>query len=468
MSSRRSSRSVLLACLVSALLLAGSAGVAISRTHSDGSASITGPAGDPPAASLPTACGPGHAWIAGSKGGVACLDTDGWTSYNGGWGSFPGGRVADIAVCRDGTSWLATTSGLVSTKGRTWVNHAATRYTSFDAVACGAKKGVWLAGYKAVSYYDGKKLTKHAASKLGTGEYVNLVKDVAVAPDGHVWVATSNSVATYDGSRWTYFEKGRGFDADYYFERIAVDGGGRVWVAAGSSGLLVYDGTAWTVLDEPFLSMSQALAADARGRLWVGTHSHGVSVLDGQEWTTYDRSNSELPDNAVGSLSTDANGRAWIGTDWGLAVLDGSDWTVYHMSDSSIPDDEITAMAVAAKGPDLPAPVPKKPGALKGRIVRSGTAQAGLPVEICAGYLGMFYFGATPCSNQPNFRSTTTDASGRFAFSRVPAGWYSITFHPPGGKWTTLSSTFGLGSSQKLVSAGKTTDVGTIDLAKGD
>jgi hypothetical protein len=50
----------------------------------------------------------------------------------------------------------------------------------------------------------------------------------------------------------------------------------------------------------------------------------------------------------------------------------------------------------------------------------------------------------------------------------VPVGWYSVTFLPSGGKWATLSSAYGLGSSQKLVSAGKATNVGTIDLAKGD
>ncbi len=465
---RRTGARIATLALLSMVVLAGSAGIASAVSSRPDAGGVSVDPRTAPAAALSKACGPGQAWIVGAQGGVTCLDARRWTTFNGGYGSFPGGSVADVAICRDGTAWFAATSQLLSQKGKTWRAHPATQYRSYDALACDARKGVWAAAYEGVYYYDGTKLKTYPASKLGTGSFVKLVKDIAVGPDGHVWVVTSNSVATFDGSRWTYFEKGKGFDEQYYFDAIAVDRTGRVWAGAGTAGLLSYDGSSWTTLDEDFLAMPQALVADAQGRLWVGTYSHGVSVYDGTTWTTYDHASSPLPDNGVRSLATDASGRAWIGTEWGLAILDGSDWTVYNMHDSGLASDEIRALAVAAKGPALPTPVDKKPGALKGRLVRGGKAQADIPVEICVGYLGMFYSGSTPCASQPFHLESRTDSTGRFAFASVPVGWYSITWLPSGGKWTTLSSAFGLGSSQRLVSSGKTTDVGTIDLAKGD
>ena len=463
---RRSSRSALLAGLASVILLAGSTGVVSARTSAGEPVDATGLGVAAPIAPLSSPCGPGQAWIVGSRGGTTCLDADGWTTFGGGSDEFPGGRVQDAAVCADGTTWLATTSGLVSTDGTTWQRHEMPTYASLSAVACDATAGVWLAAYKGVHRFDGQTFSTYPASKLGTGKFVDLVKDVAVAPDGHVWVATANSVATFDGTRWRFFEKSKGFKVAYSFEKIAVDAHGRVWVTAGSAGLLMYDGTRWTVVSKPSLSTGRALAIDKRGRVWVGTYG-GVSVYNGRSWVAYTHANSKLPTDSVGSLATDARGRIWIGTEWGLAILDGTKWTVYHMADSGIPDDEIDAIAVAARGPGLPAAVAKAPGTLTGRIVRGTTPQAGMRMEICSGYLITLYFGSTPCSSKPFVKATKTDTGGGFTF-KVPVGWYSITFLPPGGKWTMLSSSLGLGSAQQLVKPGETTDIGTLDLTSGD
>lgn len=462
---RRAGVPALCASLLGACVLAWSGATAVATT---------GPADGGPRpgrvleATLSRACGPGQAWIAGSEGGATCLDTGGWTTFSGGYGSFPGGNVADVVVCRDGTAWMASLGGLVSQKGRTWRAHPATRSRVFDSLACDAKKGVWAAAYKGVHYYDGAKLRTWPASKLGTGPFVDLVKDVAVGPDGHVWVATANSIATFDGSRWTWFEKGQGFDEEHFFEAVVVDTQGRVWAGTSSTGLLAYDGSAWTTFDERFLFSVESLAVDPAGRVWVGTHGRGLSVWDGSTWTTYDASTSPLPDAGIPALAADGRGRIWVGTDFGLAVLDGADWTVYHMHDSGLAADEIRAIAVAAKGPSLPAPKEKKPGSMKGRIVRSGSAVADIPVEVCAARLGPLYTGKTPCAGKPLVHVGRTDASGRFSFAGLPVGRYAITWLPAGGKWTTLSTAFGIGSSRRLVSPGKVTDVGTIDLAKGD
>ena len=464
---RGSSRSVLLSCLASVVLLAGSAGDVGARARSGESLAASGPARGDAAEPLSSGCGPNQAWVVGSHGGTTCLDAAGWKAFDGGSGEFPGGTVQDVAICADGTSWLATTSGLVSTDGTTWERHDMPTYASLDAVACDPSGGVWLAAYEGVHRFDGQTFTAYPASRLGTGKFVSLVKDVAVAPDGRVWVVTANSVATFDGTRWRVFEKGKGFKVEYSFEKIAVDANGRVWATANSVGLLRYSGGKWSVVKKTAISTGTALAVDSKDRVWVGTNG-GVLVYNGRSWVSYTHANSKLPADSVKSIATDARGRVWIGTEYGLAVLAGTKWTVYHMADSDVPDDEVNAIAIAARGPGLPTPVARAPGALTGHFLRGETPQVGMRVEICPGYLGMFYFGSTPCAGQPFLRATKTDAVGGFMFTRVPVGWYSITFLPPGGKWTVVSNWIGLGSSLKLVKSGETTDVGTLDLASGD
>ena len=457
----------MLACLASVVLLTGSAGVMRATASSEASVGPPRLPGAPAAAPMSSECGPNQAWIVGARGGTTCLDAAGWSTFAGGSDAFPGGGVEDVAVCADGTSWLATTAGLVSTDGTTWQTYEMPEYASIAAVACDPRAGVWIAAYEGVHQFDGQTFTSHPATSLGTGTFVDLVKDIAVAPDGHVWVVTANSVATFDGTRWRFFEKGRGFKVQYSFDKIAIDARGRVWVTASSVGLLMYDGKKWTIVARPALSTGRALAIDTKGRVWVGTYG-GVAVYNGRSWVSYTHANSKLPTDSVESLAADARGRIWIGTEWGLAVLAGTKWTVYSMANSGVPDNEINAIAVAARGPGLPAAVAREPGTLTGHIVRGATPQAGMRVEVCPGYLGMLYFGSTPCASKPFLKATRTDAAGGFTVTGLPVGWYSITFLPPGGKWTVLAGSFGLGSSQRLVKSGETTDVGTLDLASGD
>lgn len=471
MGRRRLGSSVLLTCLVT-VVVAGSTLGASSWAASDARRPASAEA---PSVRLATPvtktttpmsknCGPQPAWIGSSSDGVACLDAAGWKLFDESAPSPKLGFVKDIEVCRNGVTWITGSSGLFSTDGRSWTKHEAPRNPMFDAVACDSKGRVWLAGYDIVAFYNGSTMTTYPVSKLGRGKFVNQLKDVAVAPDGRVWFATANSVATYNGSTWTYFENGHGFAREQFVNKLGVDSRGRVWVAT-SSDILSYDGKAWTIASSDY-PQAQALAVADRDRLWVATYSKGLAMFDGQSWTTYDRANSGLPSNKIKSLAIDSRGRVWVGTEWGLAVLAASTWQTYHVSDSDIPANQVSALGIVGNGPKLPPKLTKQPGGLKGRLVRSEVAQAGLAVEVCVEYLGMLLTSATPCSNQPFSRATKTGADGSFRFSGLPAGHYVIAFQDTSGKWFVVSNQYGLGSSSREVLPGKTTSVGELDIAK--
>ena len=471
--------------MVVAVLVAGCGGNSFATASSPASGGPT-PAASEPTASGPAVsespppgsqatmtpdqtCGPAETWVGSFGSGAACLDEEGWKIFDETNTPLTNGQVADIAVCADGTTWLTDSSGLVSTDGETWVNHSTlTANKGFDAVACDPKKGVWLAGYEGVYYFDGESMTTHAASELGTGKYVDQVKDVAVASDGRVWAVTANSVATWDGTAWRFYEKGKGFKKEYFFEQVLVDDKDRAWVTTGGTELLLYDGKKWSILSQEFLSQAKALAVDPKNRLWVGTYSEGASSFDGKKWTTYNRDNSDLPSNHVRAIASDAKGRIWFGTEWGLAVLDGKKWTVYHMSDSEIRDNEVYSIAVAERGPTLPALAEKDPGTLTGRVVESGDPKSGLKVEACVEFVGMLYSGATPCADQAFHKLTTTNDDGVFAFPKLPVGRYAITVRGADGKWLRLTDQFRIGDKEVLVQPGETNDLGDLDIAAAE
>lgn len=408
-------------------------------------------------------CGPGAAWVGLFGTGVVCLDAGGWKVYDKTNSAIRIGQTHDIAICPDGRTWIADSGGLVSTDGRTWTKHGEQmRYFSVAAVACG-KGGVWLVGYNTVGFFDGTTLTEQPITALGKSKFVNMPKDVAVGPDGRVWVVTTSSVAVFDGSGWTYWEKGRGFTKDMFFEAITLDRKNVPWLVA-TSGVFRLAGGTWRNVTPSWMTQPKPIAVDLRNRVWVGTYSKGLAVYNGKAWARYTAKKGGLPSNNIRRLAVDAAGRIWVGTDWGLSVMSGAAFTTYHMHDSALTDNDIYALAVEGRGPALAKLAPKANGTLTGRLVKSGSAQSGLKVEVCVQFVGGLYSGATPCSDQVFHQLTTTDGSGRFTFT-LPVGRYALVFRNAAGKWVRLTDGYKIGDRQMLVAERGTFDMGDIDIA---
>jgi hypothetical protein len=428
--------------------------------------SETPPPAGPAGSAIGRPCDSSHAaWIGTFGFGLNCLDDAGWHIYLQDQAPI-GNQIKDIAICSDRRAWIANSRGLAVTDGEFWnVFQGAWGYSSPEDVACDGAGGIWLTHFGGVSHYDGTDWTTYEASELGSGQNVRLVKDVTVAPDGGVWVVTANSVAAFDGSAWTVYEAGKGFEKDYFFEKIVVDDKGRVW-AAHSGGVWMFDGTRWMPHEGRHLSQVQALTVDAQGRIWAGTFSKGVSVYNDAGWVTYNRSNSQLSSDRVRSLAADVRGRLWVGTEWGLDVFDGQGWQVYHMHTSDLLDDEIYVLAVSGNGPALPSPMQKATGSLSGRIMKGPEPVRGVQVEACSELIGMMFSGPSPCSDNPFSRIVVTGDDGRFTFADLPVGRYGIAFQTQEGKWMRLTGSFGLGDKESLVNEGQQTELGEIDISR--
>jgi hypothetical protein len=336
--------------------------------------------------------------------------------------------------------------------------------SSPEAVACDADGGIWVAHFQGVSHYADGQWETYGSDLLATGAAANeLVYDVRVAPDGTVWVITSNSVASFASDTWTVYQEGQGFDESRFFNALTLDAQGRPWAAHGTGVDVFEDGT-WTPLPSTDYNTPESITVDANGHAWLGTISAGAYHFDGSTWTHYDRDTAELPSNYVTSLVGDSSGRVWLGTSYGLTVFDGTNWNTYRMSNSGLGDNDVRFVVVTKDGPALPALEEKANASLTGTVQQAdGTPLADAPVEICVETIGVTFFGDTPCSDQPFFLSTRTDTNGTFLIEDVPAGYYVIVTETSTG-WAQLVDDFGISSERTLIPPGEQHDIGTLSL----
>ncbi|HEX2995436.1 MAG TPA: two-component regulator propeller domain-containing protein [Anaerolineales bacterium] len=409
--------------------------------------------------------GPGILCV-GSGTGLTCLTEDGWKTYTKENSKLPNNYLSAGAVCPDGQLAIAHINGVVLFDGKAFKEIPETKnYSSSEGLACGANGEIWVAHFKGVSRYSNGQWTTYGSDKLASGESANdLVYDVKAAPDGKVWAITSRSVAMFENDQWTIYQEGQGFEGSRFFNALTIDAKGRPW-AAHSNGLDVFENGEWQSIEKNDYNTPESLAVDAKGQVWLGTLTSGVFVFDGNTWTNHDRASEVLPSNHVTSISADSGGRVWLGTSYGLVVYDGADWQTLLMSNSDLSDNDIDFVLTTKDGPaTLPALAEKPKGSLTGKLEKAdGTPLADVKVEICVETLASSFSGETPCSDQPFFLSTKTNADGVFLIEDVPAGYYVIVAETGDG-WAQLTDQVGISSERTLIQAGEKYDIKTLTL----
>ena len=244
---------------------------------------------------------------------------------------------------------------------------------------------------------------------------------------------------------------------------MVIDSNSKAW-AAYQNGLLTQQGDGWKQISLSNLYKINTLAIDDQDRIWAGAAKNLWVYYKGM-WMSHNMAQGGKSDENVMAVAVDDQGRVWAGTHWGLNVVDeAGKVTTYHMNTSELKDNRIDQVIVLGGGPPLPDLAEEPPGTIRGKFTAAGQPLGKARIEVCMSSLGLFFTGATPCTGEPGFKSTTTDENGEFLLEDLPEGYYSVTARKPDGHWTVYSCKLCVGSRSVLVSSGQTAVLDTLEI----
>lgn len=173
-----------------------------------------------------------------------------------------------------------------------------------------------------------------------TYDSINDVRDLAFAPDGTLWAATSGGLVQWTLSAGTYTRYA------ITARSLAVAPDGTLWLVV-ENGLCHFDGTSCKtcsaadgLLDRNVL----AVEVGPDGVLWVGTGG-GVSRFDGRAWKSY-----PAPVPTV-DLAVATNGEVWAATAGGVGrYLRAEDTWITYTAEHGLPTRSHST--IIATGPD--------------------------------------------------------------------------------------------------------------------
>jgi ligand-binding sensor domain-containing protein len=267
------------------------------------------------------------------------------------------GYLAGVS-CFDGTRWqnFTVSDGLISD----------------DVITLEADKqgGVWVSAYWGVSYYDGTEwqaFTNVEPDALVTGgknpnnPEATLIEDVELsAADvifidsrGDVWFSNRhNGVTRFDGENWELFSSEDGL-AEGGTSAITEDKDGNLWFGS-MKGISYFDGSQFqiftikehqSIIPRPYF---QDIAQDKQGNIWVAAYGGGVSRYDGARWQVFTTADGLHSDNAQ-SIYLDREGNPSVITDKGVSRFNGTGWQTLTTEDG-LPDGEIRAVVTDDDG----------------------------------------------------------------------------------------------------------------------
>jgi ligand-binding sensor domain-containing protein/DNA-binding CsgD family transcriptional regulator len=155
----------------------------------------------------------------------------------------------------------------------------------------------------------------------------NTVYRIVQDKKGFMWLGTQRGLIRYDGYECRLFGQtqvgSKGF-LGQSVHALLEDKKGNLWVGTHSGDLCMREAktgqfnylTDTTIFKALVGKRIQTIFEDASGKIWIGTLDDGVIVYDPsvKKAKHFNKTNSNLSNNAVFALAQDKNGRIWVAT----------------------------------------------------------------------------------------------------------------------------------------------------------
>lgn len=322
----------------------------------------------------------GHLWTAG-RGGIVQWDLaeKTYTHYTSLQG-LPGTDARAIAVTRDGTTWVGSWDGKLSSfNGVSWELQESLSVRQITSLFPDPDGGLWVSTNQGIFYLDHQSRQANLipsvnpepfyhsllldfngnlwAGKIGRlslydynrwqefhmslGEPVTAILE---APDHTIWLVAGNHLVHRIGQQTTQYSlppAGKGGDSSL-ITSLASDSSGRIWISRKDR-ISRLDGPTLISYLSPLVQPITSMVSSADGAIWIGTHYGGISRYEDQTWETI-KTQDGINSNFVLSLGLGKDGTPWIGTNQGLSHLEGQVWHTYTKEDG-LSNDSILSVA---------------------------------------------------------------------------------------------------------------------------
>jgi ligand-binding sensor domain-containing protein len=244
-------------------------------------------------------------------------------------------------------------SGLVQAQYTitTWTTSSGLPSDDIRDVAVAPDGTIWLATAQGVAAFDGSTFTVHNTT-THPGLANNDAYAIAVSDEGEVWVGTDFGVSVFDGSSYVTYTTADGLGDDAV-KNIKQAPNGDVWVCTINGATRISNGTftAFGSPDIPFGGTLHVAFADNGDVLFSGGLA-GVVVYDGSTFTTIGTADG-LVSGRVRSIAVDGGQQKWVGTAEGISVLDAAnDHLTDHLNIFILPPpDELNPITDVAVDP---------------------------------------------------------------------------------------------------------------------
>jgi ligand-binding sensor domain-containing protein len=256
------------------------------------------------------------------------------------------------------TALLADTNGAMwaqSARGvRKYFGHSFSQFDSTNSPIKGgditamhfdSKRNIWICSAYGLFEYNGLTWNVYTTDNSGLPE--NSLISLDIDEFDNKWIGTrNNGIVKFDNQSWKKYRTSNSKLSSNSLYSIAIDKNGHAWIG-DDSGILKFNGKQWISVDTGksggLDSIFQRIYDDSIRKIWAGADigivCSGGSIIgsSAKSWYTYDIHSP----NKAGRMKRDRNGVIWLATDTGLAWYDGFQWQYYNKENSPMPYNKV-------------------------------------------------------------------------------------------------------------------------------